>query len=127
MGLGRRGWVWERCSILNGGSWQLGGSESEGEGGLRTPPCVWGVSQLGARFPLHLPGRTSLALLTPGRMGPIAAVLQLPGASLRARRGEKVHGPAEEALDLAANMDLNPDSFFDNLRELGCVTYVSEP
>lgn len=82
---------------------------------------------MGARFPLHLPGRTSLALLTPGRVGPIAAVLQLPAASLRAQRGEKVHGPAKEAPDWAANMDLNPDSFSDNLRELGCVTSVSEP
>ena len=31
------------------------------------------------------------------------------------------------SLDLAANMDLNPDSSSDNLRDVGCLTYISAP
>ena len=31
------------------------------------------------------------------------------------------------SFDLAANMDLNPDSSSDNLRDVGCLTYISAP
>lgn len=34
---------------------------------------------------------------------------------------------SRRSLDLAANMDLNPDSFSDNLRDVGCLTYISAP
>lgn len=56
-----------------------------------------GSGPAGSQVPLHLPGRTTLALLPPGRMGPIVAMLQLPEAPLGVWRGQQVRGPVEEA------------------------------